>query len=334
MSDDTNTQPENVAPIGDEEEVELPPVWQLAKGCKYADLTALLKKDPSQMLVPNPANGDILLAWAVRCAPAETGLVDLILAKKGRDAFVLDAALLAVFDAWHAFKLPPFEAPEDTPDAKDERVPEVEFVKAQLAIEGQTLKEHQIRKVMALGIIVDFKNGSERRCLFSNGDLYVGGFRDGARHGRGLYVHRDSDARYVGVFRNGHKQGFGIMTYPDGSRYEGTYANGVRSGVGVYVWPAGDVYRGKYVAGKKDNKGEYVYAHGQGSISAVWVQGEPDAAHGQKPVWTLPKLGCFEGVPFAGSEGVFKLPSSGTLVKGRFREDGTWEVDSVVEIAA
>lgn len=54
-----------------------------------------------------------------------------------------------------------------------------------------------------------------------NGDTYVGEYRNGLRHGRGIYIFKNG-ARYNGDWRHGHKYGQGTFWYPDGTRYEGT----------------------------------------------------------------------------------------------------------------
>lgn len=51
--------------------------------------------------------------------------------------------------------------------------------------------------------------------------MYVGQYRNGLRHGKGVYVFKNG-ARYNGDWRHGQKYGQGIFWYPDGTRYEGT----------------------------------------------------------------------------------------------------------------
>ena len=50
--------------------------------------------------------------------------------------------------------------------------------------------------------------------------MYVGQYRNGFRHGKGIYVFKNG-ARYNGDWRDGQKYGQGIFWYPDGTRYEG-----------------------------------------------------------------------------------------------------------------
>lgn len=50
--------------------------------------------------------------------------------------------------------------------------------------------------------------------------MYVGQYRNGLRHGKGIYVFKNG-ARYNGDWRHGQKYGQGIFWYPGGTRYEG-----------------------------------------------------------------------------------------------------------------
>lgn len=57
--------------------------------------------------------------------------------------------------------------------------------------------------------------------MLPNGDIYIGQYRNGLRHGKGVYVFKNG-AQYNGDWRHGQKYGQGIFWYPDGTRYEGT----------------------------------------------------------------------------------------------------------------
>lgn len=59
------------------------------------------------------------------------------------------------------------------------------------------------------------------KTLLPNGDMYVGEYCNGFRHGKGAYVFKNG-ARYNGEWRHGCKYGQGTFWYPDGTRYEGT----------------------------------------------------------------------------------------------------------------
>ena len=79
---------------------------------------------------------------------------------------------------------------------------------------------------------------------------YVGEFRDGMKHGKGVKTWPWGD-QYEGEFANDAKHGKGIYTWGGrsawtGQRYEGNYINDKRNGFGIYDWPTGDRYTGPW----------------------------------------------------------------------------------------
>ncbi len=81
-----------------------------------------------------------------------------------------------------------------------------------------------------------------------NGQKYVGEFKDGNSHGKGVHTWPDG-SKYVGEHKDGKKHGQGVRTWPDGDKYVGGYKNGKRHGYGVYTKADGRVIR----------KGTWVY---------------------------------------------------------------------------
>lgn len=72
----------------------------------------------------------------------------------------------------------------------------------------------------------------EGRCMFPNGDLYVGPFASELPHGKGVYL------------------------TSEGTRYEGDWERGKQHGQGTETWATGDTYVGSFKEGKKDGSGE------------------------------------------------------------------------------
>lgn len=77
------------------------------------------------------------------------------------------------------------------------------------------------------------------------GERYEGGWKDDARHGKGIHIWPDG-LRYEGDHRLGMKDGFGVLTSPDGkrslphhssqsysSRYVGEFKDDLKHGVSV-----------------------------------------------------------------------------------------------------
>ena len=54
---------------------------------------------------------------------------------------------------------------------------------------------------------------------------YVGKYKDGKRHGQGIYTWSNGD-KYVGDFKNGKPEGIGNLTASDGEKYVGKWKNG------------------------------------------------------------------------------------------------------------
>ncbi len=139
----------------------------------------------------------------------------------------------------------------------------------------------------------DCENGSGT-FVFDNGDKYVGQWKAGGRHGRGVYTWgmrgefagdsysgefyentrsgygtyiSANGSSYVGQWKLGKKHGKGTYTSSNGSTYTGDYVEDNREGYGIYIWGestewAGDKYEGEWVENKRTGKGKYLYADG------------------------------------------------------------------------
>ena len=70
-----------------------------------------------------------------------------------------------------------------------------------------------------------FKLTMGPRTIYSNGDKYVGEYKDGKYHGQGTFNRYDG-SKYVGGFRYGELNGQGTLTFPDGRKYEGEWKDG------------------------------------------------------------------------------------------------------------
>jgi hypothetical protein len=95
-----------------------------------------------------------------------------------------------------------------------------------------------------------------------NGDVYEGEWKNGQRHGQGVYNWYDGDL-YTGPWFEGKRHGHGVFIFTDGRVYDGEYNMGRREGQGMFVWPYGAKYEGSYHADKRNGYGEYVYPDGR-----------------------------------------------------------------------
>jgi hypothetical protein len=120
--------------------------------------------------------------------------------------------------------------------------------------------------------------------LYTNGNRYVGDFRQGDPHGRGILYfangnkylgnwqksYREGDGKfifnegheYTGQFRQNQFHGKGIMAYNNGDTYDGDWKNNRPNGLGKYIFHSGDRYVGLFLNGKFDGEGTMFYKDG------------------------------------------------------------------------
>ena len=117
------------------------------------------------------------------------------------------------------------------------------------------------RDLGAALFVGEFKNntpdGQGRAAAWSNGDKYVGAFKDGKREGYGTYTYANGD-RYVGEFKNNKYDGIGRLTYADGWKRVGEYKDGKRQGVGIVYDPSGQVDGSGYYHNDQIARSHYV----------------------------------------------------------------------------
>ena len=95
---------------------------------------------------------------------------------------------------------------------------------------------------------------------FSGGARYTGQYKETKEktkipHGNGEYSARDF--RYVGEFKDGKKHGRGLYTWANGDSFNGDFADDLPNGKGQYLFASGDEYSGDIVAGRISGQGVY-----------------------------------------------------------------------------
>ena len=60
----------------------------------------------------------------------------------------------------------------------------------------------------------------------SNGDKYVGEYKDGKKHGQGTFTFANGD-KYVGEYKDGKRDGQGTSTYANGDTCSGLFENNI-----------------------------------------------------------------------------------------------------------
>jgi len=120
--------------------------------------------------------------------------------------------------------------------------------------------------------------------VYSTGQKFSGGFKDGMRHGKGVFLlpggrklvgvwedneiregtYTDSDGTtYTGQWQFRERNGQGTMTWPDGRKYTGEFKSGQRHGKGTMVYPDGRMYVGDFSHGERTGSGTMTYPDGR-----------------------------------------------------------------------
>ena len=105
---------------------------------------------------------------------------------------------------------------------------------------------------------------------WDTGDMYVGEYKNGNRHGKGTYTFPNGD-KYIGDHNYDKRNGQGTFIWANGDKYVGQHINDNRTGKGTYTfgseseWP-GDEYVGEFKNGLYSGQGTYTYADGSKQI--------------------------------------------------------------------
>lgn len=92
------------------------------------------------------------------------------------------------------------------------------------------------------------KKEAFRKYTYDNGDVYEGGWKDGAEQGYGKHTWV-SGSVYEGEWKDGEMTK-GKYTSADGDVYEGEWKDGTRNGYGKMTLVNGDVYEGEWKDGE------------------------------------------------------------------------------------
>ena len=87
----------------------------------------------------------------------------------------------------------------------------------------------------------------------SNGDKYVGEYKDGKRHGQGTYTFANGD-KYVGEYKDDKYSGQGTYTFANGDKYVGEFKDDKRNGQGTFFRADGRVGLGDWVEDKPSGR--------------------------------------------------------------------------------
>jgi S1-C subfamily serine protease len=149
--------------------------------------------------------------------------------------------------------------------------------------------------------------------ILTNGDQYVGDFRNNQRNGQGIYTFTSGN-QYVGEWRDNQQNGQGTFTFTNGDQYVGDFRNNQRSGQGAYTFANGNQYVGEW----RDN-----LRTGQGTLTAAdgsvrrgrWVNGNLVEPQENPPQSQAPERVADNEEPIeAGSGTGFFVSADGHLI--------------------
>ena len=96
--------------------------------------------------------------------------------------------------------------------------------------------------VFSLNLNMCPSSGNKSNCFavfsYSNGEIYVGEFKNNKRHGQGTFSFNDG-RQYVGRWKNNKFNGQGMETNPNGDKYIGEFKNNKRHGQGTLTFANG-----------------------------------------------------------------------------------------------
>merc|ERR1719263_370672 len=87
---------------------------------------------------------------------------------------------------------------------------------------------------------------SEGTFTYANGDIYVGQWQSGKKHGKGSYSYAKDGTKLVGQWVQG-KIVSGEWIFPNGTFYSGKFKYNKPDGKGVWVFKNGNQLTGEYI---------------------------------------------------------------------------------------
>jgi serine/threonine protein kinase len=112
------------------------------------------------------------------------------------------------------------------------------------------------------------------KMTLTNGDVYVGDFRNDAFHGHGHYKWADGD-EYSGEYSHDKQHGTGTLKDATGV-FSGKWFEDERDGAGKQVYSNGEVYDGEWLHNMKHGRGKHTQVSGA-SYEGEWIR---DMHHG------------------------------------------------------
>jgi hypothetical protein len=109
------------------------------------------------------------------------------------------------------------------------------------------------------------------------GRRFEGDFKDGQRHGKGIFMVGNGDY-YSGMFEKNLYHGAGTLVSCELGKFEGDWSCGKPSGRMRIEYHNGNVYEGEMLIGYYHGKGKLVYSEDKGWYEGQWLRND---MHGQ-----------------------------------------------------
>ena len=105
---------------------------------------------------------------------------------------------------------------------------------------------------------------------FINGIEYVGEWKDGTMHGKGIATDANKN-KYTGEFKDGLKSGYGLIVFSNGSSYAGDWKEGEPQGQGTFISNNGNKYEGGFNGSHWSGLGTLTLAN-KSKITGLWYR--------------------------------------------------------------
>ena len=154
--------------------------------------------------------------------------------------------------------------------------------------------------------------------MFSNGNKYIGDFKNSSFNGKGTYYYANS-TKYEGNFADNKRNGEGTFYYANGSIYKGNWKDDNINGFGIYSFASGNKYEGNFVDGNRNGEGTFCYSNGS-TYKGNW---KDDKINGFG-IFNFANGDKYEDNYIDGKrngEGTFYYVN-GTIKKGLWKDDG------------
>ena len=113
----------------------------------------------------------------------------------------------------------------------------------------------------------------EARVIYEDGGIYIGGWKNGERNGKGRYTSSDGQEVYEGEWKDDERSGYGEIFLKDGSKYKGEWLEDNFEGIGTYTFHDGNYSEGGWRKGKRHGRNKMFEEDGTLIMESEWLDG-------------------------------------------------------------